>query len=171
MTDPERAAVVLLVGAACVFDLRERRIPNALTLGSAAAGLLFALLVHGPMGFGVAVLGWIVGCALFFPFFLLGGTGAGDVKLLAAIGTWVGPVLVCWVAIYAALAGGVLAVGVSARQGYLTQSFVNLWGLLTFWRAAGIRPMPGMTLRTAKSPRLPYALPIAAGALAALWLR
>ena len=171
MTSPERAAVVLLVSAACVFDLRERRIPNALTLGSAVAGLLFAFLVHGPIGLGMAVLGWVVGCALFAPFFVLGGTGAGDVKLLAALGAWVGPGLVCWVAIYAALAGGVLALAVSARQGYLKQSFVNLLGLLAFWRAAGIRPMPGMTLHTADSPRLPYAVPIAAGALAALWLR
>ena len=171
MIGSERAAVLLLVAAACVFDLRERRIPNALTLGGAGAGLLFALLVHGASGLGVAALGWVVGCALFLPFFLLGGTGAGDVKLVAAIGAWVGAALVCWVAIYTAIAGGVLALLVSARQRYLRQSFMNLWGLLTFWRVAGIRPMPGMTLRTAESPRLPYALPIAAGAVAALWFR
>ena len=42
---------------------------------------------------------------------------------------------------------------------------------VTFWRIAGLQPMPGLTLRTAASPRLPYALPISAGTVAALWFR
>jgi hypothetical protein len=60
---------------------------------------------------------------------------------------------------------------VSALRGYLKQSFTNLWCLLMFWRVSGVQPMPGLTLRTAASPRLPYAVPIAVGALVTVWLR
>ncbi len=97
--------------------------------------------------------------------------GAGDVKLLAALGAWLGPSTILFVALYAGVAGGVMAVMVSVARGYMKQLFTNLWGLLIFWRIAGLQPMPGLTLRTASSPRLPYALPISAGTVAALWFR
>jgi prepilin peptidase CpaA len=165
-------AVALVVSAvACFTDLRTRRIPNVLTFGAAAAALVFSAAIGGWAGLGLALAGWIVGCALFLPWFLLGGMGAGDVKLLAALGAWLGPWAAFWVAIYAALAGGILAIVVSVARGYLKESFTNLWCLLMFWRVSGVRPMPDLTLRTARSPRLPYALPIAAGAVAAVWLR
>ena len=127
--------------------------------------------MHGLPGIGQAVAGCLVGCGLFLPFFVLGGMGAGDVKLLAALGAWLGPSTIVFVALYGAVAGGVMAVGVSLAQGYLMQMVKNLWGCLIFWRIAGLQPMPGLTLRTASSPRLPYALPISAGAVAALWFR
>ena len=47
----------------------------------------------------------------------------------------------------------------------------NVWGLLMFWRIAGVQPHPELTLATAAGPRLPYAFPITAGAVAVLWLR
>jgi prepilin peptidase CpaA len=97
--------------------------------------------------------------------------GAGDVKLLAALGAWIGPADAVWLALYAGLAGGPFAVIVSLFHGYLRESFSNLWHLLMFWRIAGIQPMQNLTLQTARSPRLPYALPIAAGAVMAIWLR
>ena len=130
-----------------------------------------AAALDGLPGLGHALAGWAVGCALFLPFFLLGGMGAGDVKLLAALGAWLGPSTILFVALYAGVAGGVMAVMVSLARGYMKQLFTNLWGLLIFWRIAGLQPMPGLTLRTASSPRLPYALPISAGTVAALWFR
>jgi prepilin peptidase CpaA len=166
------AAGALFVSAvASVIDLRTGRIPNLLTLGAAVLGLLVAATTHGLPGMWGSLAGWLVGCGLFLPFFLLGGMGAGDVKLLAAIGAWLGPSTTMFAALYTGVAGGVMALVLSAARGYLTQLIMNLWGLLIFWRIAGVRPMPGLTLRTAASPRLPYALPIAAGTVAALWLR
>ena len=164
-------AVVATGIAAIGFDLATRRIPNVLTFGTAAAALVFAALTGGWAGLGWALAGWGVGCLLFLPWFLLGGMGAGDVKLLAGIGAWLGPMGALWAALYAGLVGGPLALIVAASSGYAKQSFMNLWGLLMFWRVMGIRPLPDLTLRTAQSPRLPYALPIAAGAGLALWLR
>jgi prepilin peptidase CpaA len=164
-------AVLVVAAVACVTDIRTRRVPNGLTFCAAAAGVAFSLLAAGWPGAGMSVAGWLVGCAIFLPFFALGGMGGGDVKLLAAIGAWLGPTAVVWVALYTALAGGVMALAVSLITGYVRQSFVNLWGLLIFWRIAGIQPMPGLTLRTSGSPRLPYALAIGAGTVAALWLQ
>jgi prepilin peptidase CpaA len=164
--------VALTIGAAaCVTDLRARRIPNWLTFGAAVGALVYAGAAHGLSGLGQAAAGWLVGCLLFLPWYALGGMGAGDVKLLAALGAWLGPGDAVWVALYAAIAGGIFAILVSLAGGYLRQMCTNLWGLLMFWRVAGVQPMPSLTLRTAGGPRLPYALPITAGAVAMIWLR
>jgi prepilin peptidase CpaA len=165
------AAVLVLGAAACVTDLKWRRIPNLLTFGASAAAFLFSIMSGGVQDLGWSALGWIIGCGLFLPWFLLGGMGAGDVKLLAALGAWAGPSAVVWMALYAAVAGGVFAVLVSLQRGYLGEMFRNLWSLLIFWRIAGVQPHPELTLRTGRGPRLPYAFPITAGAVAVLWLR
>jgi len=163
--------MALLVGlAACGFDLRTRRIPNAVTLGGAAIGVVYAFATHGIAGGVTSALGWSTGLALFLPFFLLGGLGAGDVKLLAGLGAWVGPSQALWIAIYAALAGGIMAIAVALATGYSRTLADNLYLLLTHFRVAGVRPHPEMTLERGKGPRLPYAVPIAAGTLAAIWL-
>lgn len=162
--------MVTLGALACFSDWRSRRIPNVLTFGAALAAFAFWAVTGGSSGLLRSVAGWIVGCALFLPWFLLRGMGGGDVKLLAAFGAWMGPWTVVWAAAYAAIAGGVLAVAVALPAGYLGTMMRNLWGLLTFWRVAGVRPHPGLTLATAPGPRLPYAFPITAGALVALWL-
>ena len=162
------AAVVALLG--CATDLRSRRIPNVLTFGSAAVALLFHGALGGWAGLGWSLAGWATGLAVFFPFFLLRGLGGGDVKLMAALGAWLLPGTTVWVALYAALAGGVLAIIVSLADGYLLKALRNVWGLLTFWRVMGFQPHPDVSLETSGSPRLPYALPIAAGLVLTLWL-
>lgn len=165
-----RAVAPLAVAAlAVVWDLRTRRIPNALTFGAAGAGLAFAVYAGGPWGLAAAAGGWLVGAALFFPLFALGGMGAGDVKLLAALGAWLGPADTVWLAIFASVAGGVMAVIVSVYYGYLRQAASNVWLMLMHWRAAGIKPVPGLTLRDARAPRLAYAVPIAIGLVGTLW--
>lgn len=169
VTAPEWTALAV-GGMAVVTDLRTRRVPNVLTFGAALAAFAFAAWTAGWSGLAASLAGWGVGCAVFLPFFLLGGLGAGDVKLLAAIGAWLGPTGAFWTAIYGGLAGGVLALAVAVSKGYLGTSFSNLFGLLMFWRTAGIRPMPTLTLESAVGPRLPYALPILAGAVVTIWL-
>jgi prepilin peptidase CpaA len=155
---------------ACVFDVRTRRIPNALTFGAAIAGVLFHRLADGPEGVLVAAAGWLVGLGLFLPFFALRGMGGGDVKLLAALGAWVGPQDALWLAVYTGIAGGVLGVGVALSRGYLKTAMQNVAGALRYWGTAGIRPVPGLTLESGNAPRLAYAIPILAGTLVTLWL-
>jgi len=164
--------VVLAVGAAASWcDLRTKRIPNALTFGGAAAAVVYSLAAQGAGGLWVSVAGWFVGAALFMPLFALGGMGAGDVKLLACFGAWLGPVAALWIALYGAVAGGVMALAIALITGYFGMAVLNLQMLFAHWREAGIKPLPALTLEGSRGPRLPYALPIAAGAVAAIWLR
>src|SRR5438046_2379916 len=104
-----QVVVLVLAGLACVTDLRTRRIPNLLTFGGAALAVPYWLAVSGPAGLITSVGGWLTGCALFFPLFALGGMGAGDVKLAACLGAWIGPTSSLYIALYSALAGGVMA--------------------------------------------------------------
>jgi prepilin peptidase CpaA len=166
------AAVALGVGlVACVTDVRERRIPNVLTFGAAAAALLVHFLSHGSSGLATAATGWVIGTAVFLPFFLLGGMGAGDVKLMAALGAWLGPADAFWLAIYASIAGGVAAVVVSLWYGYLGQAVRNVSSMLLFWCLVGPRPVPSVTLEDSRAPRLAYAIPIFLGTVMTVWLR
>jgi prepilin peptidase CpaA len=164
-------AAVITAVIACVWDLRTRRIPNALTFGSAAAALVAAAVAGGATGFLWALAGWGLGLLLFFPMFALRGMGAGDVKLLAALGAWLGPEPIVWVALYTAIAGGVLAIVVALAHGYMRHALGNLRLLLTHWRVMGIRPVDSISLDTAPGPRLAYALPMLTGLVVSLWLR
>jgi prepilin peptidase CpaA len=156
---------------ACVFDLRTRRIPNVLTFGSA----LVALSVHGAVdgvgGLLTSLGGWATGIAIFLPFYLLRGLGAGDVKLLGALGAWLGPLLAMWTGLWGSIAGGVLSLIVAVAHGYVRQAGANLSLLLMHWRVAGLTPLPAVSLDADRGPRLAYAVPIAVGLVVALWLR
>jgi prepilin peptidase CpaA len=165
-------AVVLIVAmAAVVCDVRTRRIPNTLTFGAAALALAYGLFASGLRGVGMAAGGWLAGAALFFPFFALGGLGAGDVKLLAALAAWLGPAESVWLAMFAAMAGGACGLVVALARGYLRTALSNLWVMLMHWRVQGLEPVPGMTLKDAQAPRLAYAIPIMIGVLCTLWRR
>ncbi len=154
---------------ACAYDLRTRRIPNILTLGAAALALAFHAIGGGLGGFGTSVAGWLVGGALLVPLFWLGGMGGGDVKLLAALGAWVGPGAVFWVALCSAIAGGALGVTLAFAHGYLVRACRNVWALVGFWLVEGLQPMPEITLDRARGPRLAYAVPILAGLVVTVW--
>jgi prepilin peptidase CpaA len=158
-----------LAGVACWFDVRTRRIPNRLTVPAAALGLAAATVAHGSPGALSSVVGLLFGMLLFFPLFALKGLGAGDVKLMGALGAWVGATLVLGVAFYTTLAGGLLALALIVKHRYGSQAVRNLWLLLTHWRVSGLRPLDALTLETAKGPKLPYALPIAVGLALTFW--
>ncbi len=159
-----------LAVVACWCDLTTRRIPNWLTFPAALLGLAIATVGHGGQGAIASGLGVLVGVLLFFPIFALKGLGAGDVKLLGALGAWLGAPLVFAVAFYTSLAGGVLAVGLIVKHRYGRQAMRNLWLLFTHWRVSGLRPLDNLTIETAAGPKLPYALPTAVGLALAFWL-
>jgi prepilin peptidase CpaA len=160
---------VAVIAAVC--DLKTRRIPNSLTFGAALVAIAVNGYLAGWQGIGLSLAGWIVGLVLFFPFYALGGLGAGDVKLLAALGALVGPLTAVWVALFTSIAGGGMALGVALYSGYLRTAFVNLWCVVIYWRLEGPRPVPEMTLATNRGPRLAYAVPVLAGLMLTLWLR
>ena len=171
MNDAPSIAVLVLGVVAAVTDAATRRIPNALTFAAAAVALAFGAAVDGWHGLAWATAGWAVGVLLFLPLFALRAMGGGDVKLLAAFGAWLGPALVCWVAVYGAIAGGLLALLLVLWRGRLGTTIANMWDIVTHVRLAGMKPHPVTTLDNPGAMRMPYALPIAFGALATLWLR
>lgn len=92
--------------AAVATDTRSGLIPNRLTFPAIAGGLAFHSWVNGWGGLGFSAQGAALGLALLGLPFLLGGMGAGDVKLLAALGALVGPLAIFHTFIFAALGGG-----------------------------------------------------------------
>ncbi len=163
------AGAVAIGLVACLTDVTSRRVPNVLTATAIAVGVFAHTLLPEGRGFVAALLGFGAGLAVFFPLFALGGLGGGDVKLMAALGTWIGWSPIVWTALYGAVAGGVIALGVGFAHGYLRQAFSNIGGLLLFWSVQGVRPMPALTLEEGHGPRLPYAIPIFVGLVTTLW--
>jgi len=109
-------ALVAGVGIATIVDLRTRRIPNLLTGALTSVGLGLAAAGISGMSVWMAMLGFVVGLALMLPGHALGATGAGDVKLMAAIGAVVGPGVAVKAFLFTAIAGGALAVLVATRR-------------------------------------------------------
>jgi prepilin peptidase CpaA len=162
---------VCIAAVACCIDVREHRIPNWLTFGAAAAGIIFHAFAGGGDGFTGALLGWLTGAAIFFLPFALGGLGAGDVKLVAALGAWFVWPDALWLGLFTGIAGGVIAVAVALSRGYLGRALENIVLLLMHWRVAGLRALPELTIQHPDAPKLAYGVSIFAGTVVTVWLR
>jgi prepilin peptidase CpaA len=142
------ATVCLLtfVASAAIVDLRTRRIPNVLIVAAAIVGLLVNVLRSGSAGALESGAGALAGFAAFLPFYLAGGFGAGDVKAMSAVGTYLGAKGVLLAATWTLLVGGVGAVLVVAILRWQTMRAQRPWHLGTVARH-----------------RFPYAVAIACG--------
>jgi prepilin peptidase CpaA len=156
-------ALTTLLGLSVLFDVRSRRIPNALTV----AGLVAVLVLRGWLGVSAlvdGVEGAGVGLALALVPFALGMLGGGDVKLLAAVGGFMGPERFIGAFLAVAVVGGVLglleALRHSAAGEVMSRSFAVVKNLALFGRA-GYRP----TLESEGAITVPYGVAIAVGSL------
>ncbi|HEY2842474.1 MAG TPA: A24 family peptidase [Bryobacteraceae bacterium] len=105
--------IAILVGvAAMIDDLARRQISNWIPLSALAAGFGWQIGQNGPSGLLYAGIGTVTGFAVFLLFYLLGGMGGGDVKLMAGFGALLGFRQLLWAAFFAAGVGGVIAMGV-----------------------------------------------------------
>ena len=168
--------LVALLAAAVLVDLRSRRIPNRLVL----SGIALAFIAHavalitgsvplaGP-DWWAPLAGLLGGFTLLMPLYLLRATGAGDVKLMAMVGAFVGAPAVLGATLYTLLAGGLLALVFMLGRGVAAQTLANVRFLLTDW---ALRLSTGQGARLAPlqttAARLPYAVAIALGTGAAL---
>jgi prepilin peptidase CpaA len=148
------------LGAA--IDLRSRRVPNWLTLGITLAGLALAATRLSGLGLPGALGGFALGLAVMLPGHLIGATGAGDVKLLAALGTMLGPKATVFAFVYAAIAGGVLAVLVAMRRRTLDVTVART-AMLVRSRGANVAEIE----QASSDNRFAYAPAIAIGAVVA----
>lgn len=154
--------LALGLGTAVVTDIRTRRIPNWLTAGMAAAG--FGIAAGGghvtPMQ---AALGMVIGLLLMLPGHVIGATGAGDVKLMAAVGAVVGTGSIVRVFLYTAVAGGVFAIVIALRRGRLRQTVNDTAMLVTAPSSARVA-----IEASSRANRFAYGPAIAAGTMLSL---
>ncbi|MFY0991584.1 A24 family peptidase [Halomonas sp. C05BenzN] len=118
--------ILLLIWSAVAWDLRSRRIPNLLVMAGAALGILLQVITAGPGGVLAAITGLLVGLAILMPGYLMGFTGAGDAKLMAAVGTFIGPWGVLQAALASIFVGGVIALGF-AFSALVSRQSISPW--------------------------------------------
>src|SRR5262245_49126208 len=117
------APLLVLTAFAAVTDVRRRRIPNWLTLVVIVSGIAQSFTAFAVSTASQSLLGFAAGFGVTFVLYALGARGAGDVKLTAGIGAWIGPVPILIVLAAAALVSMVLALIQSAMHGKLVQLF------------------------------------------------
>ena len=162
------AALVTLLVLSAALDLRTRRIPNVLTV----SGFMIALALRSAVG-GGAVLDGLQGAGIallvVLPFFALGALGGGDLKLLVAVGAFMGPRQFLYALLATALVGVVLAVGESIRRGALGSLVINTYSLGTHILTGG-RSGHRSTVASPGAVTVPYGLAIALGSLSVWFL-
>jgi len=162
------ALLCAIVGAA--YDVGTRRIPNAFTLPAIVFGLLLHFTLGGWRQLGMAAAAGL-GCGLIFLlFYLAGGMGGGDVKLITAAGCTAGLSRMGPLLILTSFAGGVMAIGLALYHRRLKETFMNMSVLLVHHRTEGLVPHSEFNIGNAQTLRLPYGLAIAAGSALSLGL-
>jgi len=170
------AFLYALIILAVRFDLKSRRIPNWLVASGALLGIFLHAVVpggegffspnHGGLGAMAAVQGWALGLILLMPMYALRTLGAGDVKLIAAIGAFFGPVPILAITVLSMVCGGVLAIVVSLWNRNLLHVLANVRFMMVNAVMRGVAGDFGGIDKPANSTgKLPYAVAIAAGTM------
>jgi prepilin peptidase CpaA len=173
---PPRGEIIVLlivVLVAAGYDLRYRRIPNWLTASGVLAGLAMnTFLLQGWQGVKLSLIGLAVGFGVYFVLYALRAMGAGDVKLMAAVGTVVGPSYWFRIFLITAMLGGVLAILFSLLKKRLGSTFWNV-GFILSEMARGRPAYLGkeeLDVRSEKALRMAHGAIIALGTIVYLGL-
>ncbi|MEH6953578.1 A24 family peptidase [Neobacillus drentensis] len=160
--------VLIIVLLFCLYtDVKSRRILNIITLPTILIGLTYYFFTQGFEGFLYSGKGLLVGLSLLIIPYLLGGMGAGDVKLMAAIGALMGTSFVFYSFIYTALIGGVIALLLIIKQRGFINSIKSLFFNVVFFRSSlGSMILPNGDKKSSIS--FPYGVAIVLGALSCL---
>jgi len=166
LADPIGLTTVAAVAAtAAAVDLETRKVPNWLTFGTAVIGFVMAAAHLDGVNVSGAFEGLLVGLLLMLPGHVIGRTGAGDVKLLAAIGTLLGPGTIVMAFLYTAIAGGALGILVAVKRGRFAATLEGTSALVRTG-GANVTELEKPTIDN----RFAYAPAIAVGAVvAAIW--
>lgn len=168
------ALLYFLLALVVLQDCRTRRIPNKIVIPGAIAAIFMHTFLpsgsgffgepFGGLGFFGSVGGFATGLLLFFPIYALRAMGAGDVKMLAMIGAFVGPIPIVEVGLLSLLSGGVMAVLAAFLRGSLAQTFLNVRDIAF---GSIFRMLSGGGMKVLAPPagtgKLPYAIAIASG--------
>jgi prepilin peptidase CpaA len=166
---PATAVACALVGS--VFDVKSRRIPNFITFPSILLGLAMHLALGGWRQLLSSLAAGLICGVVFLIFYIAGGMGAGDVKLIAAVGCIAGMPHVAYLLVLTALSGGAMAIVLALARGRLQQTIVNVGAIASHHSHEGLQPHPDLNLSNLDTLRLPYALAIAGGSLLTLYFQ
>lgn len=157
---------VLLIVAAWI-DGKQLRVPNWLTFPMVFAGLAFNAYAAGWVGLGGALLGMVVGLLCLLPLYAVGGMGAGDVKLMAGIGAWLGWETTFYAFCVSTIVGAVMAVIMVLYKKAFARHYANFVMILLEW--SSVRdPRKLSNLAAERKPNmllLPYGIPICVGSI------
>ncbi|AQV93077.1 peptidase A24 [Cupriavidus necator] len=160
--------VITIVLTAAAIDLHRRRIPNWLTFGAWIAALPVQIALHGAAnGASAWALGWLTGFGVLLPFYLMRGMAAGDVKLMTAVGAWLGTSMVLSIALTTFVIGGAWALVQLLATGQTRATLTRVGHMLIAVVIPGSRPIQPAAAGSAGS--MPYGVAIAAGTLAMLF--
>jgi prepilin peptidase CpaA len=169
LTYPATAVACAMVGS--VFDVKSRRIPNFITFPSILLGLALHLAIGGWRQLLSSLAAGLICGVVFLVFYIAGGMGAGDVKLITAVGCIAGLPHVPYLLVLTALCGGAMAIVMALARGQLQQTIMNVGAIAAHHSQEGLQPHPDLNLSNQNTLRLPYALAIAGGSLLTLYFQ
>ena len=152
-----------LLGVAVVSDLRRHRIPNMLVLLGLALGLVGQMYSSGVSGLGDSLLGILICFGLFLPMYALGGMAAGDVKLMAMVGSFLPVHYALWAALYSLVFGGLCGFLIVLVHGQMLQTLGRYWLILK------ARAYLAPSADEAAGKPFPYAVAILLGTLGSIY--
>lgn len=156
--------LIILLVTATIYDIKFHKIPNWLTFPSMGAGIVLNTGLKGLDGLLSSIGGLVIGMAILMSLYLLGGTGAGDVKLMGAVGSFLGPKGIFIAFLATAIVGGIYAIILLAFYGYLKDALIRYWAMLkTFILTRTFIYTPSSV--KGEKPRLRYGVAIAIGTL------
>lgn len=159
--------VTITLIVAAVIDGYQLKVPNWITFPMILSGWAYSTYAGGWEGLGFSLLGTVIGLGLLLPAYAIGGMGAGDVKLLAGVGAWVGGEATFYAFCVSAVVGAFIAVGMVVWQRAWTKHRAQF--MLIFTEIMTIRnPERLAEIAAERKPRmllLPYGIPIAIGTI------
>jgi prepilin peptidase CpaA len=151
---------------AAVVDYRSRKIPNWLTVPAFVAGLTLRTALLGWPGLKSALEGTGLALVLLLPLVLMRALGAGDWKLMGAVGAFLGPLMFLFVLLGSILVSGIMAVVEMARTRRVRETLHNLYVLVQGFFSFGLRANPQISLDNPELLKLPFGVAVAIATIA-----
>jgi prepilin peptidase CpaA len=155
------------------IDWKTRRIPNWLTVGGAVLGIALHVVQSGHAGTVLSLIGMSVALIALLPMVLLRAMGAGDWKLMGAMGAILGPVMMLFVLLAAIFFSGIMGVVMMIRAKRVKETLLNVFVLVQGFLSFGLRKFPDISLNNPDLMKLPFGVAVALGTvlcfLGTLW--
>jgi len=167
----QAAAVLMVLAIALAYDLKQHRVPNLLSLAALLVGLVSNSLLLGWSGLFSSLGGLLLGLGLMLPFYWKKGMGAGDVKLMAAVGAMLGTSTVLIAIAATLISGAVIASTIVLVLGGAGEWLGRYKFMAKTLMGAGVVLYLEPAKRSVSSLRFPYVTAIATGTVVAMYLR